>query len=133
MNQFSDNPLQNTWPPQQWGHRRVVIALSGGPDSTALATAIVELAPDRDRVAVAHFNHGWRGEESDSDERFASDLATSLGVRFFCDRTHHAKIDAAPMQHTRPDSNGSQFDFIAEDELPGCVTELNRVNNSPAL
>ncbi|MCX5849027.1 MAG: tRNA(Ile)-lysidine synthetase, partial [Deltaproteobacteria bacterium] len=42
----------------------VVVAISGGPDSTALLTALVSIAQKMDlSLIAAHFNHGLRGEE----------------------------------------------------------------------
>ena len=61
----------------------LVVAVSGGPDSVALARAAA-LARDRvdSRLVFAHLNHGLRGAESDADEAFVADLATHVGVEF---------------------------------------------------
>lgn len=62
---------------------RVVIALSGGPDSTALMAVLAHVAKELDlRLIVAHFNHGLRGAESDEDEKFSRDLAQKEGLVF---------------------------------------------------
>ena len=58
----------------------LVVACSGGPDSTALALALHELGPDEARIVVAHFNHRTRGDESDGDEKFVRDLCAKLNV-----------------------------------------------------
>ena len=58
----------------------LVVACSGGPDSTALALALHELGPDEARIVVAHFNHRTRGEESDGDEMFVRDLCAKLDM-----------------------------------------------------
>lgn len=63
---------------------RVVVALSGGPDSTALLAVLVKIAREMDlTLIVAHFNHGLRGRESNADEKFSRDLAKKMGL-FFC-------------------------------------------------
>lgn len=63
---------------------RVVVALSGGPDSTALLAVLVTIARQMDlTLIVAHFNHGLRGRESNADEKFSRDLAKKMGL-FFC-------------------------------------------------
>ncbi|MEN6376003.1 MAG: tRNA lysidine(34) synthetase TilS [Smithella sp.] len=62
----------------------VVVGLSGGPDSTALAAALAEIAPSLGiKIILAHYNHGLRGAESDADEREAGRLARQLGLNFF--------------------------------------------------
>ncbi|WP_197489257.1 tRNA lysidine(34) synthetase TilS [Planctomyces sp. SH-PL14] len=59
----------------------IVVAVSGGADSTALLRAMGELRPGGDLIA-AHFNHRLRGAESDGDAAFVRALATSHGIRF---------------------------------------------------
>ena len=51
-----------------------VVAVSGGPDSVALAHALAGQA-GLPRVVLAHVNHGLRGAESDADEAFVAELA----------------------------------------------------------
>ncbi len=63
---------------------RVLVALSGGPDSCALLLVLMRLAgPLGLTVAAAHFNHESRLDESDQDEAFCRDLAQSFGAAFF--------------------------------------------------
>lgn len=58
----------------------LVVAVSGGADSTALLLIVAEL-PGRDfTITAAHVNHQLRGIESDADEQFVVDLARRLGV-----------------------------------------------------
>ncbi len=61
---------------------RVLVALSGGPDSVALLHLLLALQEAGDlRVAgVAHFNHQLRGDDADRDESFCRELAASLAV-----------------------------------------------------
>ena len=61
---------------------RVVVALSGGPDSVALLHVLRELGSSGELVVagVAHFNHQLRGSASDADEQFCRALAASLAL-----------------------------------------------------
>ncbi len=66
---------------------RVIAAVSGGPDSVCLLHVLMELASRALLhvdlpIEVAHYNHGWRGEESEGDERFVRDLAARWNLRF---------------------------------------------------
>lgn len=58
----------------------VLLAVSGGIDSTALLLAFAELREEGWDVAAAHVNHHLRGEDSDGDERFVRDLCARLDV-----------------------------------------------------
>jgi tRNA(Ile)-lysidine synthase len=62
------------------GHGPLVVAVSGGPDSVALARAFKKLQASLglDPLILAHLNHQLRGEESDQDESFVAELAEAL-------------------------------------------------------
>ena len=57
--------------------RVVIIALSGGADSTALLWGLLLLGY---RCVAAHCNFHLRGPESDRDEAFVTELCEQLGV-----------------------------------------------------
>ena len=66
---------------------RVLVAVSGGPDSVALLHLLVRLAPELGLdLGVAHFDHGLRGEDSRGDAGFVADLARRLGLPCHLDR-----------------------------------------------
>lgn len=59
---------------------RVVVGVSGGPDSMALLRALIELRPEFDlSLHVAHLNHRLR-PEADADAQFVARSADRLGV-----------------------------------------------------
>jgi len=63
---------------------RVAAAVSGGADSVALLRVLLELRAELGIVlAVAHFNHGLRGEQADADQAFVAELARQHGLDFF--------------------------------------------------
>jgi tRNA(Ile)-lysidine synthase len=71
-------------------HNGFMVALSGGPDSTAALTAMAELSKELDfRLGACHINHGLRGTESDEDERFCIELCRSFGIPLETMRVEH--------------------------------------------
>jgi len=66
---------------------RVVVAVSGGSDSVALAHLVdaLDRAAELQLAGLAHFNHQLRSA-ADADERFCRDLADSLGRPVIVDR-----------------------------------------------
>ncbi len=65
--------------------QRVLVAVSGGPDSVVLLHILLEMAPALGlHLAVAHLNHCLRGDRSDADEQFVRRLATGKDLQFYC-------------------------------------------------
>lgn len=70
---------------RRWGMTspgdRVLVAVSGGPDSVALLGVLSELAPELGlSIAVAHLDHGIRGEAAAADRDFVEALAREAGL-----------------------------------------------------
>jgi tRNA(Ile)-lysidine synthase len=64
------------------GDTRVLVALSGGPDSVALTHLLLDLQSTGDLAVagLAHFNHQLRGADADADEAFCRAMAASVGL-----------------------------------------------------
>jgi tRNA(Ile)-lysidine synthase len=83
---------------------RVCVAVSGGADSVALLRVLLELRVELGMVlAVAHFNHQLRGDDSEADEAFVANLAREHRLEFFAGRAdvrqhalaHKLSVEAA--------------------------------------
>ena len=73
--------LAQQWPPAAWRDVSVLVAISGGADSVALLRGLKAIAqPGDGKLIAAHFNHRWRGAESDEDARFTGQLCQQLGL-----------------------------------------------------
>lgn len=79
---------------------RVLVAFSGGADSMALLTALLELRGEwpLDTVAAAHIHHGLRGAAADRDEQTVREFCRAHGVPLF---VHHADVAALAAEHHR--------------------------------
>jgi tRNA(Ile)-lysidine synthase len=75
---------------------RVLVAVSGGPDSVALLHLLVRLRPRLGLdLGVAHYDHGLRGEDSRGDAGFVAHLARCLSLPF-----HLGRGDIKALAHT---------------------------------
>ena len=72
----------------------LVVAVSGGVDSTALLIALHDLGSIA--LVAAHVNHHLRGAESDGDEEFVRDLCARLGVLL---RVADGTLDPQAVRH----------------------------------
>jgi tRNA(Ile)-lysidine synthase len=82
----------------------VLVAISGGADSTALLHSLVQLKPTlKHRLRAAHLHHGIRGRAADADGEAAAALARRLRVPFIQHRVdapayakaHHLSLEVA--------------------------------------
>lgn len=82
---------------------RVAVAVSGGADSVALLRILLDLRAELGIVlAVAHFNHQLRGDDSDADGYFVAELATEHDLLFFASRADvrgHAAANRLSVEH----------------------------------
>jgi tRNA(Ile)-lysidine synthase len=83
---------------------RVLVAVSGGVDSSVLLHGLAQLAtPFALVLGAGHVNHGLRGVDSDADEACAADLAKQLGVPFAVRRVAPRALRAsASASRSRP-------------------------------
>lgn len=66
---------------------RLLVAVSGGPDSMALLDALARLSEEaRLGLVVAHFHHGLRGPDADADADHVRRAAEAYGLRFVLGR-----------------------------------------------
>ncbi len=63
------------------GGDKLLVAVSGGPDSVCLLHILVKLQRELEaKLQVAHLNHQLRGVESKADADYVSDLARQWGI-----------------------------------------------------
>lgn len=124
--------------------KHVLIACSGGADSVFMLCLLVARAEELGlRLQVAHYNHRWRGEESDADAAFVESLAAAFELPFhsdtrpskeaaFTETTARAlRLDflrkAAKQYHCDHIAFGHQLDDIIETQLQriarGCASD----------
>jgi len=88
---------------------RILIAVSGGPDSVALLHLLYELGEEFQlHLELAHLQHGIRGEEAKKDARFVAELAERLKLPF-----HLKEINLPEM---RSDAGKGNLEALAREE-----------------
>ena len=88
---------------------RVLVAVSGGPDSMALLHILYALRTELDlELEIAHLQHGIRGEEAREDLRFVVRTAEKLGLPVHLKETN--------LQQTKSDAGGGNLEALAREE-----------------
>lgn len=78
---------------------KILVAVSGGADSTALLLALCDTEYS---CLAAHVNHGTRGGESDGDENFVRALCEKLAIPFVTTKLNLLpNASEAAMRHAR--------------------------------
>lgn len=98
---------------------RVLVAVSGGADSVCLLHSLVLLQKTLQiELGIVHLNHGFRGEESDSEELFTKALAFKLKIPFFSTKKELLNIvkkERGSTQMVARDYRYGFFDQIASE------------------
>ena len=93
---------------------RVLIGLSGGPDSVALTHALVELTPKLGiELIAAHLHHGLRAE-ADDDEAFCRELADALHLPFVAGRIDVASRAKTAGRSIEDEARRARYAFLSE-------------------
>jgi tRNA(Ile)-lysidine synthase len=94
----------------------MILAISGGPDSTALlhgAARLVDSGARRWRLIVAHLDHQLR-DDSASDAERVRQMAESLGLAFRSRRTDIAALARAEGRSTEDAGRQARYRFVEE-------------------
>ncbi|WP_315074953.1 tRNA lysidine(34) synthetase TilS [uncultured Clostridium sp.] len=94
---------------------KILIALSGGPDSVCLLNILFELKEELNiEIAAAHLNHLLRGEDALRDEEYVIDICNKMGIRCF---TKRVDINAYAEEHklsSEMAGRNVRYDFFDE-------------------
>jgi tRNA(Ile)-lysidine synthase len=96
---------------------RVLVALSGGPDSVALLLILHELMVAGEPpfgMHVAHLNHCLRGADSDAEEAFCRRLAEERGLDFVGGRADVAAMLRSGRMSQEAAAREARYRFLRE-------------------
>jgi tRNA(Ile)-lysidine synthase len=95
---------------------RVVVAVSGGADSTALLLGLEELSRAgllALTLTVAHLDHGLRGEEARADALWVTELCARLGLEVEAGRVSAAERAASSRDNLEQAARHARYDFLS--------------------
>jgi len=100
------------------GGEKVLVALSGGPDSVAMLHFLLRLAPSYGvSLFAVHVNHMLRGTESDEDARFCEDLCRGLGVPVVARRLDVHALCTATGLGTQEAARQGRYEILVEEAI----------------
>lgn len=97
---------------------RVVVAVSGGADSTALLAVLRALDTGHGLpldLHVAHFDHGLRGDDGRRDAAHVESLATRWGLPFHAARTDALRAHEGNLEERARDLRGAFLGRVARE------------------
>jgi tRNA(Ile)-lysidine synthase len=89
----------------------VLIAVSGGPDSTALLHALHSLGY---LVQAAHLHHGIRGQEADEDAAYVQALCEKLSVPFHLGQRDVPKLREEERLSVQQAARHARYEFLTK-------------------
>ena len=118
-----------------WFHpgMKLAAAVSGGADSVALLTLLVETRVQLGLVlSVAHFNHKLRGKASDADEQFVTDLAEKFGLTLHLGRADvatKAKREKSNLEDAARRARYAFFEKLAAQGLLDAIATAHTMDD----
>lgn len=113
------------------GEHAVLLAVSGGADSTALLRAAALLAPKRGwalRLGVAHVHHGMR-REAEAEAQAVAALAKNLGLPFFRADLDPAAFKGRNLEEAMREARYGALAGIARDHGFPCVATAHHADD----
>jgi len=100
---------------------KVIVAVSGGPDSTCLLYILNAFKEELGITLVgAHINHCLRGDESDKDEEYAKRICESLDINFYSKKVDIHRVSKEKNLSCEMAGREVRYDFFKE-----LITKLN--------
>lgn len=114
---------------------KVIVALSGGADSMALAFFLNSVKNEYGfSLSAAHVNHGIRGESADRDENFVKGFCEKNGIEFHVMHADVPKIASETGETEEECGRRIRYEFFSSiDETAKIATAHNLNDNAETL
>lgn len=99
-----------------WRRDSLLVAVSGGLDSTALLDLLHVLSLEngsRPRLGAAYLDHGWRGREGQADAAFLAESCARRGIPFYAGGTGTRTQPCAGRRSPEAAGREARYAFLA--------------------
>ncbi len=94
---------------------KILVALSGGPDSICLLNILFELKEELNiEIAAAHLNHLLRGQDSFDDEEYVINVCSRMGIKCFVKRVDINEYSKQQKLSSEMAGRNARYDFFDE-------------------
>ena len=102
---------------------KVLVGVSGGPDSVALLHILLKFTPDFfTSIGIAHLNHSLRKHDSDNDVIFVKNIADELKIPYFTETKNTLAYQRQNRLCTEEAARQVRYNFLIQ------TAENNRFN-----
>lgn len=109
---------------------KILIALSGGPDSVFLLHFLNKYKQKYEiSIGAAHLNHLLRGRDSDRDEIFCEAICDELQIPIISTRKDVKKISVKNKQSIEVAARKSRYDFLSDVSEKGNYNKVATAHN----
>lgn len=92
---------------------KIVLGISGGPDSISMLNILNKLRKDKFDIVVAHINHGLR-ENAKIDEEYVLEFCNKIGVECFVLHSNIKEIAEKEKRGLEETGRNVRYDFFNE-------------------
>jgi tRNA(Ile)-lysidine synthase len=94
---------------------KVIVAVSGGPDSLCLLKVLYDLRNDLEiKISVAHLNHCLRGKDADKDEEYVKEFCAQLNIDFYSKKVDVSSISKKQGLSCEMAGRSARYGFFEE-------------------
>ncbi|WDP90413.1 MAG: tRNA lysidine(34) synthetase TilS [Desulfobacter sp.] len=109
---------------------KLLIGLSGGPDSVTLARVLLALKDEMGfSLGAAHLNHNLRGEESVRDENFVREFAADAGIDLSVESRDIKAFAKKQKLSLEEAGRNARYDFFSRTAAAGGYTRIATGHN----
>lgn len=110
---------------------RILVAVSGGPDSVALLRGLVEIALTTPlQLHAAHLNHALRGDDSDSDAAWLEGLTETIGISLIVEEADIRSQSIRQRSGLEETARAARYDFLQRTASEIGCTHIVTAHNS---